>query len=169
MWELILPNNEYFNIQRDNDVINDGGFFCQACVIGKPAVEISPDPRYCQSCYDFLLKEAEILHDSKRPKWIPKPQNPQQGAKNQYHVSQVGDAKLSTVEPIEFEVDNFKPRGRPKTYKKRPLPEDKIKQLQGEGLGAKAIATWLKGEQGIIVSYKTVQRLLSGRRNEYQL
>jgi hypothetical protein len=55
-----------------------GGFFCHACVMDKPATEASPDPRYCQGCYDFLLKEAEILSPGKHPGWIPKPhQTPQ--------------------------------------------------------------------------------------------
>ncbi len=72
--------------------------------------------------------------------------------------------KMSTLNSPSLTVDNFRPRGRPKTYKKFPLPDHKIKQLHKEGMGAKAIATQLKREQGIDVSYKTIQRVLSGQR-----
>lgn len=72
--------------------------------------------------------------------------------------------KMSTLNSTSPKVDNFRPRGRPKTYKKLSLPDDKIKQLHKEGLGAKAIASKLKREQGIPVSYKTIQRVLSGER-----
>jgi len=46
-------------------------FFCHACLLDKLATQASPDPRYCQSCYAFLLKEAELLPPSKHPAWIP--------------------------------------------------------------------------------------------------
>ena len=45
-------------------------------------------------------------------------------------------------------------------YKKKDLPEDYIMQLADAGMGSKAIATRLKSELGIEVSYKTIQRLL---------
>ena len=47
--------------------------------------------------------------------------------------------------------------------KHRSLPDDLIEQLAGEGMGSKAIAAKLKGESGIEVSYKTIQRRLSAR------
>ena len=80
-------------------------------------------------------------------------------------IASYPETKKSTLNPIKSRVDFFRPRGRPKTYKKRLLPDDKIKQLHHEGMGAKAIATQLKTEQGIDVSYKTIQRVLSGQRN----
>lgn len=46
--------------------------FCHACLEDKPATEASPDPRYCQGCYDFLLQEAEMLNPGKYPGWVPK-------------------------------------------------------------------------------------------------
>ena len=68
-----MPANEgYFDTKRDIEIINVGGFFCEACVVGKPVVEQSPDPRYCQGCYDFLKAEAEMLPATKRPAWRPK-------------------------------------------------------------------------------------------------
>jgi len=72
--------------------------------------------------------------------------------------------KMSTLNSPSVTVDNFRPRGRPRTYNKLSLPDDKIKQMYEGGRGAKAIATKLKTEEGIDVSYKTIQRVLSGQR-----
>ena len=44
------------------------------------------------------------------------------------------------------------------------LPRELISQWAGEGMGSKAIASKLNSELGIKVSYKTVQRVLSGER-----
>ena len=64
--------SRYFDVHRDFAVIEDGGFFCQACLIGKEKTTISPDPRYCQGCYDFLRGEAEVAmrwrHSTSMPK-----------------------------------------------------------------------------------------------------
>lgn len=98
----VMPN--YFDIKRDPEIEKAGGFFCEGCLVGKPAVEQSPDPRYCQGCYDFLLDEATLLPAGKRPKWVPKSlkpekqQKPQQAPKMQYQVSRVGDGIMSTLE-----------------------------------------------------------------------
>lgn len=72
---------------------------------------------------------------------------------------------MSTLIEEPTTVDKFKVSGRPKTYKKHPLPDNKIKQLHEEGTGYKAIATRLKNEQGITVSYQTIKRVLSGQRS----
>lgn len=63
-----------FSVITDKTIIETGGFFCKACLVGKPAGEKSPNPRYCQDCYDFLLKEAELLPPkTKKPIWEPVP------------------------------------------------------------------------------------------------
>ncbi len=63
----------YFSIKRDNELIASGShFWCKACVVAKPLDDISPDVRYCQGCYDILLKEAELLPTNKRAAWMPK-------------------------------------------------------------------------------------------------
>lgn len=64
----------YFSIVRDNEIVAAGGFFCRACCVGKPAVEQSPDTRYCQGCYDFLMAEAKMLEETGRKagSWKPK-------------------------------------------------------------------------------------------------
>ncbi len=48
-----------FDIVRDIKVIEEGGFFCQACVVGKEQAAASPDPRYCRDCYDVLREVGE--------------------------------------------------------------------------------------------------------------
>lgn len=53
--------------------------------------------------------------------------------------------------------------------KHRRLPEDLIKQFADEGMGSKAIAAKLKTEFSITVSYKTIQRILSGKRRQLAL
>ena len=75
-------------------------------------------------------------------------------------------SKMSTLIETPVTVDNFRPPDRPKTYKKQELPEPLIKEMKIAGMGAKAIATRLKVEQDINVSYKTIQRMLSGERKE---
>ena len=51
---------------------NAGGFFCEACLMDKLVDRRSPDPRYCQDCYDFLTEEAKLLSGTRCPKWVPK-------------------------------------------------------------------------------------------------
>lgn len=46
-------------------------FFCYACLEDKPIGQQSPDPRYCQRCCDFLLKEA-TRRLREHGDWIPK-------------------------------------------------------------------------------------------------
>ena len=159
-----MPNNGYFDIRRDREIINAGGFFCRVCLVGKPASEISPDPRYCSGCYDFLLKEAAMLPRTKRkrPEWIPSPKETAQ-------VSQDMRTIMSTLESKKSEVDIIHPMAASRATgkrgpKQRQLPVGLIMQLNIEDLGAKAIASWLKRERGIEVSYKTIQRILSGER-----
>ncbi len=165
-----MPNSGYFDVKHDTEIINAGGFFCQACLVGKPAVEISPDPRYCQTCYDFLLKEAEMDSGRRDGDWKPK-----KATKQTAQVSEDVCGIMSTLESKKIEVDIihppdaiYRPSGKRGPKHKR-LPEDLIKQLSDEGMGSKAIATRLKAELGITVSYKTIQRVLSGKRKQLVL
>jgi len=158
-----MPNSGYFDVKRDIAIEKAGGFWCHACLVSHPAAEQSADPRYCQGCYDFLLKEAEILPKTKRPAWIPKPEK---AGEKQYPVPGIGDRIMSTVKSKNFEVDIIQPRVSKVTRGKRgpkfsELPEGLIKELASQGQGSKAIGTMLKREFGIEVSYKTIQRRLS--------
>lgn len=52
---------------------NAGGtFFCMACLEDRQPVESSPDPRYCQGCYDFLTGEDATRGDRREQRtWHP--------------------------------------------------------------------------------------------------
>ena len=162
----------YFDIERDRQIINAGGFFCEACLVGKPADDMSPDPRYCQGCYEFFLKEAETLAASgnkHKPIWIPLPDHKSR-SKPSATIPQGGSTIMSTLNGKKSEVDIIPPRLPKLTREKRgpkqkALPHELIMQWAGEGMGSKAIASKLNNELGIKVSYKTIQRVLSGERN----
>ena len=63
-----------FDISQDKAIIENGGFQCSGCLIGKPAGEQSPDPLYCRGCYEFLLKEVALIPPKhKKPAWVPVP------------------------------------------------------------------------------------------------
>lgn len=86
----------------------------------------------------------------------------------------VGDGIMSTLGSKKFKEDIINPpamsRARGKRGPKhRRLPEDLIRQLADQGMGSKAIAGWLKAERGVTVSYKTIQRILSGERKQLAL
>lgn len=60
-----------FNIKRDMVIAKAGGFFCQACLVGKPGSEQSPDGRYCRSCYNFLQQDGKkAVEPSKDYCWV---------------------------------------------------------------------------------------------------
>ena len=169
-----LEQPAFADSKHDNGIVEVSGFFCHACLAGKPAPEASLDPRYCQGCYDFLLKEAEMLPGNKHPKWVPRTQSKKDstgkiGRQKPIQVSGDMVLNMSTVNGKKSEVDIFQPPGGKATRekrgpKKRALPHELIKQWAGEGMGSKAIASKLNNELGITVSYKTIQRTLAGKR-----
>lgn len=165
-----MPNKGYFNIKRDVEITNAGGFFCEACLVGKPVEEQSYDPRYCRGCYSFLLNEGELLPLGKRPAWMPKPQKACQRGEKSIQGAEGHIPIMSPIKAPEIEVDIIQPqvakvaRGK-RGPKQKSLPLDLIKQWSGEGIGSKAITSRLNNELGITVSYKTIQRILSGKRN----
>ena len=53
-------------------------------------------------------------------------------------------------------VNKLEPVAGKKAYTKKKLPEEKIRQLYYEGIGYKAIASWLKKTQSIDVSVMTI-------------
>ena len=101
----------------------------------------------------------------RRPDWIPMAcSNAKRGARKTGDTPAPIPRNMSTLKDKIFTVDIIRPRIGKRGPRKKELPDDKIKQLHRDGIGAKAIATHLKREQGIDVSYKTIQRLLSGER-----
>ncbi len=156
-------NNTYFDVTRDKQF----AYFCRGCLEGKTKEQISKrDTRYCVTCQPLVEREYAQIRQRYTP-ILYNHQNPQEdtlyNADKEIHTGEQ-NTKISTLNLASPTVDNFRPRGRPETYKKRLLPNDKIKQLHKDGMGAKAITTKLKKEEGIDVSYKTIQRILSGER-----
>jgi hypothetical protein len=157
-------------VKRDNQLIAAGThFWCEACLVARPLDDRSPDPRYCQGCYEFLLKEAKMLKEAgswRRPDWIPKPKT---SSKKVGYAPTPAPRNMSTLNEDKIKVDIIQPpvvkvtRGK-RGPKHKVLPDDLIKQWAGEGMGSKAIATKLKAKHSIEVSYKTIQRVLSGKR-----
>ena len=146
----------YFNIKKDTTF----SYFCQGCLVGKTEEQMSKrDIRYCLDCQPFIEQEYALLSE-KRQKELYKPVG---------HIetyAPIEKTKMSTLNSPRLKVDIFRPRGRPTTYKKCQLPVEEIKQLSKERMGAKAIATKLRKEYDIKVSYKTIQRVLSGERRD---
>lgn len=157
-------NNGYFDIKRDIEVINKGGFFCQACLVSKTGDEMSKrDTRYCLKCQPFIEEDYQL----RGQRYIPLPPEANLAPNNtqpiQTHTKEV-KTKLATLNDPSPTVANFRPRGRPKSYEKCSLPNKRIKQLHNKGMGSKAIASKLRTE-GVDVSYRTIHRILSGERN----
>ena len=154
-----------FDTKRDNEHISAGThFWCHTCLVARPIDSGSPDPRYCQGCYDFLLKEADMLTErgyTKRPWWWPV--RAEQATKEKIPTIPQS-INMSTVKTKNFRVNTITTGTSARPLPKRgpkfaELPEILIRQWAGEGMGSKAIAARLKGE-GIDVSYKTIQRRL---------
>ena len=157
-----MSNNGYFNIQGDNIY----PFFCQACLVGKPLDDASPDSRYCQGCYDYLLKEADMLSSGKCPKWIPKTKHiGKKKAEKLIPVSQHTEGIMATVNDKKSEVAKIKPtvRNNGRGRKQKQLPIELIMKLADESMGSKRIASRLNAE-GIEVGFRTVARIISGER-----
>ncbi|GAH69498.1 unnamed protein product [marine sediment metagenome] len=164
-----------FDIKQDMAIVKAGGFFCQACLVGKPASEQSPDERYCQGCYEFLLEEAKMLVTArqKRPEWVPK----KTLRKSTKEVAQVSDymrKNMATVEDEKSKVAIIPPSVAPAKVAKRgpkprALPVELITQWASEGIGYKRIAARLKVECGIEVGFRTIARVVKGERKQLAL
>lgn len=154
---------KYFNIETDKKF----PCFCQACLVGKSEEQMSKrDVRYCLDCQPFIEREYSRL----RQRYIPIAYNHQNHQIDTFSNADIGThrekqkKKMSTIGSSMIRVDKPKLKIRPKSYKKRVLPDSQIRQLHKEGMGSKAIANKLRVEQGITVSDKTIQRVLSGQR-----
>ncbi|MFC1982559.1 hypothetical protein ACFLV5_02075 [Chloroflexota bacterium] len=146
-------------------------FWCHACLDDKPIAEQSFDSRYCRGCCEFLLNEANMLSPGKRPAWIPRPQNDKELPRRLYQVSVEGSGNMSTLGSRKIKVDIIDAVTPKRTLGKRgpkqkDLPQEIIDQWASDGMGSKAIASKLNRELDIKVSYKTIQRLLSGEREK---
>ena len=159
-----------FGARQDSEIVNRGGFFCSGCLVSHPAEEQSPDPRYCQCAYRFLLEEAKTLN-GRKPSWVPKdyqtinrkpPKPVEQEIKwDKIQMgSQMGCRNMSQAISGKSTVKNEGRIGR----KSMTLPLDRIKELSNAGFSSRLIAARLEVEHGIQDSYRTVQRVLSSER-----
>lgn len=165
--QLANESPSYFDIRRDVEIVDSGGFFCRSCLVGKPQAEASPDGRYCLNCYAFLLEEASLLTGTTRPRWLPREQN--MGEKP-ISVSRDGNIFMAHSKATGNGVRHNSPVGQKRGPKLKALPEQRIKGLyqQGEGLGAERISKALKGE-GVNISARTVLRVIRGERRQIEL
>jgi len=136
-----MPNNGYFSIKRDDELIAAGGFFwCEACVVARPMVEQSPDPRYCLSCFDVLKVEVE-MQPTRRAAWIPKSMSHKTtpGATEVAPVRQEVVAKIvpPIIPPVTEKKGIMQQRGRPRK--------------EGEVHRATRWRRQKKAEQGVLV------------------
>lgn len=154
-------------------------FFCQGCLEDKPLEDISPDPRYCFGCHEVLSAEAKMLPGIKR-KWVPKAPRAKTGRKKEAPVAKGVSVIMSQPKnemSKEIKVKKAKKvkvgHNSPATSKAAPkkrgpkcksFPEGLIIGWASEGLSNRAIATILKVEYDIVISYKTIQRILKGQR-----
>jgi len=72
---------EQFDIIKDNQIEDAGGFFCLACCVSKPGSELSPNKKYCVGCYNILKQEAILFSGSKPREPSSKPTRPAPVAK----------------------------------------------------------------------------------------
>jgi len=177
-----------FDAKRDAELVAAGThFWCQGCFLARPLSEQSPDPRYCQGCHDFLLEEAEMQNTRKA--WMPKPAKKAKSAPRtetgmpsrqplppevrgtQFQTAPtpprpIMSTSTSPKRGVDISTSSAdKGRAAKRGPKHKALPEDLITRwAQEESMGSKAIAARLKTEMGIAISYKTIQRLLSGER-----
>ena len=167
--EIFLSAAEKVGIDK-SELKNAGSyFFCQSCLVDNPLDDQSFDERYCQQCCEFLLDEAAQLSQSKKPAWIPR-RNQKIDAEKSILIADDAVLNMSTRNDDKIQSGHISPIGplQRSVGKRGPkfhddLPIGRIHELAAQSQGAKAIASELKG-MGIIVSYKTIQRILDGQR-----
>ena len=149
----VMPVKEgYFDSKRDRAIIEAGGFFCLGCLMGKPASEQSPDPRYCPGCFKFLSKEAEMLTSTGQRTASWKPVTARRGAgSSSGKALPVGDKGCDTAQHKELQGANGVT-----TY-----IAARIRELGAQGMSCRGIEKELL-KDGIVISYRTVARKLQG-------
>ena len=152
-----------FDVARDAAEIRQGGFFCRACLTGQPSRKASPrDSRYCRSCQPIILAEYTTIakRRGKPLSTVHRPVKPPAQALG----TQSDLATCSAT--CQEEPTNLAPCGRRSTYRKRPLPEDRIlKMANAGGMGCKGITRAL-AEEGVKLSCRTVARIINGTRRQ---
>ena len=112
-----------FDIEEDNK----HPCFCQACLVGKKKNDMGDkDTWYCVKSQVNIEAESTMLANRTGRKLNGISVEPLQEDINSEKT------KMSTSNENTVIVDKFKPRGRPKTYRKQPLPENEIEKLDKE-------------------------------------
>lgn len=116
----MIKQSERFDIKRDIAIEKAGGIFCRACLTGR--TDLSPDPRYCQKCYEFLAEEALQLPPGRHPKWLPEGVTPPQAPSTAMPVG--GQNSV----PYQNRVtENKAPKSNPRALKNRVLLSNKAR------------------------------------------
>jgi hypothetical protein len=157
-----------FNIRDDNEKIKTGQYFWCSTHLGVMLVaDQSPDPRYCQFCYDLLNNEVRILKETRqynaRASLLPKVTAGKPPAGTQPGVEAPVKRDKKPIAVADVETDTVRTsvilshRGR----NKKSLPVERIKELAASGASSRDIAKKLELD-GVMVSYRTVSRALAG-------
>ena len=143
-----------FSSGRDRAVIEAGGFFCCACLEGKPASEASADPGLCQRCRDVLeadKKTTELAREQSRQA-VASPEGCGKTSLEGIQRSEVLPRAYSPSASFQGRCGNG---GRPR----KTLPVNLIRELRQEGYSLRAITSKLADED-IAVSARTIGRVL---------
>lgn len=142
-----------FDIKRDKELIAAGThFWCHACQVARTLAEISPNPRYCRMCFDFLNNEAALLPRGKYFPWVPgvtvDSLGPTEKAKevvtdNAQGLNHVSQPVTTLINGVDSEINT------------------RIAALDAAGLKGRDIAAAL-AKEGVFISYRTVYRRLQG-------
>lgn len=149
-----------FDIKEDVKISNNGGFFCQACICGRPLSQRSKDERYCLECYDILKGEygTEVPKNKKEEKKVKKQEaldlvtklgESYETRSNDGHYDvvekttgkKVTNMPLAKVKPNEFRGLPVV-KGKTVTFMEAPVKEvtDTTEEQPGESLTLKKLA-----------------------------
>lgn len=150
------------SIRPELDAIAAGThFWCETHLCALPVANKSPDPRYCQDCFDVLTEEAKMLenrHTKRLPTWVPVswPVSPVQQGREP--VTDSTDAASDVGEDVTAPSTPEPARDNGKT----PL-DAAISDMAAAGLSTRAISEQL-AMHGIAVSHMTIARHLRAGR-----
>jgi len=153
----MTQQSERFDIKRDVAIEKAGGIFCHGCLSGR--TDHSADPRYCRFCFDFLTAEGELLRMTRpgaTPGWLPQGSTSPQPLSTALPMAGHNSAPTVSMVPGKPLIMSTAKRG----PKHKVLPEDLIVKLAGEGKSPKDIAAILSDKGILVVSSRTIKRLL---------
>ena len=142
----------YFNIKQDIEIERAGGFFCESCIACYPLEKQSPDPRYCQQCYNIFKEEREPINliaekpvEEMPPKRLEAPQEKPEPVTKRKPIPN------PMVKKITEKSDTVKGGEKKAIF-------DKVKRLTLQGKSSRAIAAILE-KDGKTISHMTISRM----------